>query len=121
MGAYAGRLLYWGDLVEFNGAEEGPEQRFLQGQRVRDTPGSHQRRSKAEVTKAGLKCHHSKHLQAFKQALNTLRAGCPGPWGVRPILMRDGRVTERVNKRLKELARPQQLRLLSRCWLLIRR
>lgn len=28
---YRGRLLYWGDLVEFNGAGEGPEHRFLQG------------------------------------------------------------------------------------------
>lgn len=28
---YRGRLLYWGDLAEFNGAGEGPEQRFLQG------------------------------------------------------------------------------------------
>lgn len=28
MVVYRGRLLYWGDLVEFNGAGEGPEQHF---------------------------------------------------------------------------------------------
>ena len=83
--------------------------------------GSKQRNYKPQVTLTGLgisaeltcdNCHRcTKHLQAVKLVLNTLSEA---HWGFSLILTGGRRVSRRVNKRLKELAGPQQPRLLSR-------